>query len=416
VVKAHESAMADGTSVILVPTVIVRMREADNIYLRNISCPERRLFWGFFMDNNFYMKNAIKLAKKGAGYVSPNPMVGAVLVKGDRIVSKGYHQYFGGPHAEINALSKLKKNQTQNATLFVNLEPCSHQGKTPPCVDTIIQSGISKVVIGTIDPNPLVGGKGINSLKKHGIKVISNIQADACHRLNEAYFKYITREIPFVTLKIAQTLDGKIATQTGHSKWITSETSRKWVHRLRSENDCVIVGIDTILADDPELSVRHLKRRNPKRIILDSRLRIPLNSKILHHPDPENTILVTTQRSNHSKRKNLEDKGIAVWINKSDALNKIDLSSLLKALARNGIASVLVEGGKGLFTSFLNAKAADRIISFIAPRVFGKGMDIFGDLRIKNTNHTFTFHDTEWRKIGCDMMFQGRVMYVHGNH
>ena len=368
------------------------------------------------MDHLYYMKKALRQARKGAGLVSPNPMVGAILVKGDRIISTGYHRYYGGPHAEVDALSNLTKSETRNATLYVNLEPCSHHGKTPPCVDTIIESGISKIMIGTRDPNPLVSGNGIQILKKHGIKTETDILQKECLRLNEAYFKFITQGKPFVTLKIAQTLDGKIATQAGHSQWITSESSRRYVHRMRSETDSVMVGINTILKDDPELTVRHLKGHNPNRIILDCQLRIPLNANVLHHSDSENTILVTTDRSDTQKRKTLRQKGIKVWIVKTNSSNQIDISTLLTKLAEQSIASVMVEGGKGLFTSFIEAGVVDRIISFIAPKAFGKGIDMLGDLNITHTKNALIFTETDWRRIGSDMMFQGRLNHVHRNY
>jgi diaminohydroxyphosphoribosylaminopyrimidine deaminase/5-amino-6-(5-phosphoribosylamino)uracil reductase len=368
------------------------------------------------MDDTYYMNKALRLAKKGSGFVSPNPMVGAVLVKDDCILSTGYHKNFGGSHAEVNVLLNLTKYQTEGSTLYVNLEPCSHYGKTPPCVDTIIKTGIIRVVVGTMDPNPNVNGRGIEKLKKNGIKVTLGILEEACYRLNESYFKYITYKKPFVTLKIAQTLDGKIATQTGHSRWITNDKSRQIVHKMRSESDSVMVGIDTVLSDDPELTVRTVRGRNPKRILLDSRLRIPMNASVLQHHDPENTILVISKKIKSVKIETLQKKGIQLWSLDLNEEKNIDLSKLLEKCADHGIGSVLVEGGKRLFTSFLESHEVDRIVIFIAPKVFGKGMEVFGNLGITSPEDAIQFKDTAWYKVGSDMMFEGRIRRVYRNH
>ena len=417
-VRAHESAKADGTSEILVPTVKVRMKEADK-YLYKINkllSPGRRLFQGFFMDDIYYIKKTLSLARKGIGFVSPNPMVGALLVKENSILAEGYHKRYGGPHAEVSALLKITDRQTEGATLYVNLEPCSHQGKTPPCVDRIISTKIYRVVIGTKDPNPIVNGKGIKKLKENGIDVRVGLLENECRRLNETYFKSIISKKPFVTLKIAQTLDGKIATLSGQSRWITNDASRKLVHKMRAENDCIMVGIDTIITDNPQLTVRDSKGRNPKRVILDSCLRIPLDACVLQHPDPMNTIVVASAQIESTKIDILRKNGIQVWLQEVNKQNSIDLPKLLKKCGKNGIHSVLVEGGNRVFTSFLNSKEADRLVMFIAPKVFGSALDIFGDLGVTSPDGALQFQDVVWHKIGCDMMFEGRLHNVHWNH
>ncbi|MEE9400354.1 MAG: bifunctional diaminohydroxyphosphoribosylaminopyrimidine deaminase/5-amino-6-(5-phosphoribosylamino)uracil reductase RibD, partial [Dehalococcoidales bacterium] len=227
-----------------------------------------------------YMKQALKLAAGGLGQTSPNPMVGAVIVKDNRIIGSGYHRRYGGEHAEINALQDAGE-PLDGSTLYVTLEPCCHHGKTPPCVDEIIRHRIGRVVIGAVDPNPRVNGRSIELLKRNGIETRVGVLEAECRNLNEAHFKYMSTGIPLVTLKFAQTLDGRIATLTGDSRWISSEKFRRLAHKLRAASDAIMVGIDTVLADDPQLTVRLVKGRNPTRIILDGGLRIPVDSMVV---------------------------------------------------------------------------------------------------------------------------------------
>ena len=249
------------------------------------------------MDDLFYMKHVVRLAKKGLRSVSPNPLVGSLIVKNEQILSEGYHAYFGGPHAEVDALSKLSMQERRDATLYVNLEPCCHYGKTPPCTEMILQSKLRKIVIGTADPNPLVKGRGIEILKKSGIEVVTDVLNDRCERLNAPYFKYMQEKKPYITMKIAQTVDGKIATDQYHSRWITNESSRRAVHRLRRESDAILVCAGTVIHDNPDLTLRMVRGKNPKRIILDRSLDMPLESRVLQHPDTQNTIVVTTKEA-----------------------------------------------------------------------------------------------------------------------
>ncbi len=360
------------------------------------------------MDDIFFMKRVLQLAKRGSGKVSPNPMVGAVIVKNGKILSEGYHAFFGGLHAEVNALRKLKDDETRGSTLYVNLEPCSHYGKTPPCTDAIIEAGIKRVVVGMVDPNPLVHGRGIEKLKKAGIEIRTIILEKQSVELNESYIKYITKHRPFVTLKIAQTLDGKIATSGGLSRWITGEKSRRFVHKMRRESDAVLVGVNTVIVDDPQLTVRMIPGRGKRRIILDSRLRIPLEAKVLHHSDPQNTVVVTTDQSPSNKVKILKKMGVTVWvIEKVDGM--VDLSLLWEKMADEGIASLLVEGGRRIFTSILRQGHADRVIVFFAPKIFGEGIGSIGDLGIDSPDEAIVFKKTRWYKKGNDMVFEGKL-------
>jgi len=305
-------------------------------------------------DEEKWMRMAISLARRGEGRVSPNPMVGAVIVKDEKLVGKGYHRYFGGPHAEIEAISKAKE-RAKGATLFVNLEPCSHFGKTPPCTEAIIKAGIKKVVVATIDPNPLNCGKGIKILKKAGLKVEVGVCEEEAKKLNEAFFKYIKEKIPYVIVKAAASLDGKIATFRGESKWITGERSRRLGKKLRDKVDAILVGINTVVRDDP---------------ILDSKLKVPLEAKVLENQTSYPTLIFTTSQAGKEKIKFLREKGVRVKIVK-DKEGKIDLKEVLKELGKRGIASVLVEGGGEIIGSFVQEGLVDKILLFLSPRLIG---------------------------------------------
>ncbi|MBN2028807.1 bifunctional diaminohydroxyphosphoribosylaminopyrimidine deaminase/5-amino-6-(5-phosphoribosylamino)uracil reductase RibD [bacterium] len=354
------------------------------------------------------MNRVLQLAKKGMGCVSPNPLVGSLIVKNDRILSEGYHAYFGGPHAERVALLQLSEQERHNATLYVNLEPCCHQGKTPPCTDLIIESKLHRVVIGTLDPNPLVHGKGIDILHKSGIQVLTDVLKNRCRKLNEPYFKYITTSKPYVTLKIAQTLDGKIATDQGYSRWITGESARRMVHRLRKEHDAILVGAGTVIHDDPELTVRMVRGKSPKRIILDRFLDIPLKSRVLHHPESQNTIIVTTPKVSHDKIKEIKEMGITHWSIESDSNGSIHFPTLWRNMVTEGIISVLVEGGKEVLTSFMRLGEVDRIIVCMAPIFFGEGLSVFGDLGVHTPNEAIRLKEVTWHRKGSDLMLEGR--------
>lgn len=324
-------------------------------------------------DSLFYMQKALELARKGEGYTSPNPMVGAIVVKNDKIIGKGYHQCYGGPHAEAYAL-KEAGDKARDATLFVTLEPCSHFGKTPPCSEKVIKFGVKKAVIAMVDPNPEVAGSGIEQLKKAGIEVEVGVLEEEAWRLNEVFIKYITSKYPFVYLKTAQTLDGYLATKTGDSKWITNEKARLVGHQLRHRVDGIMVGINTVLNDDPSLTTR-LPDKDSKdsiRIVIDSRLEMPLSCRIINQKSDAKTIIVTANKGNKTKKQQLQKKArvelLSVDLNKK---GRIPLKEVLKELHKQGISSILVEGGGKVNHSFLQEGLVDKIYTFIAPKILG---------------------------------------------
>lgn len=349
-----------------------------------------------------YMEIALRLAKKGIGRTSPNPLVGAVIVKNGKIVGTGYHQKIGSPHAETNALKSAGK-KAKGATLYVNLEPCSHFGRTPPCVDSIIQNGIKKIVCATLDPNPNVNGAGVRRLRQAGIEVKLGVLEDKARKLNEIYFKRIVSGIPFVALKIAQTLDGKIATPNGDSKWITQRDSRRFVHTLRKQMDAVLVGINTVTKDNPKLTTREVKGRSPLRIVLDSKGRIPLNSNLLKENKDNKTIVIVTRKNAEGKLKNKAQ----IWKVKSNYQGRISLKTFLKLAAQKGVSSILVEGGNEVFTSFLKEKLVDKIYCFVSPKIIGDGISSFGNLNTKKIKDALKLRDVELRKFSNDILLTG---------
>lgn len=314
-----------------------------------------------------FMRIAIDLAKKAEGKVSPNPIVGAVIVKNGTIVGRGYHRRAGLPHAEVNALHRVGR-RAKDATLYVTLEPCDHFGRTPPCTAAIIKSRIKKVVIGMVDPNPINNGRGIKTLKKAGIEVVVGILEGEAKSINRPYIKFITKKMPYITIKIAQSLDGKIATETGDSKWITSEDSRRYVHALRSSVDAVMVGVNTVVKDDPLLISRISKGRQPMRIIVDGRSKTPLNARIFSRVKESPLAIVTIKSSFKTMR--YESQGAEVLMAKGKD-DRIDLKDLLRILAKRGISHILVEGGGELIASLIEESLADRFLFFIAPKIIG---------------------------------------------
>ncbi|MEW6202482.1 MAG: bifunctional diaminohydroxyphosphoribosylaminopyrimidine deaminase/5-amino-6-(5-phosphoribosylamino)uracil reductase RibD [bacterium] len=321
-----------------------------------------------------YMARALALAEMGRGTTSPNPMVGAVIVKGSRIIAEGYHEKSGSPHAEIAALRKIKSTtQTKGATLYVNLEPCTHHGRTPPCAPEIAKAGFRRVVIGMADPNPLVNGKGIRYLRSRDVRVTTGVLLNECRRLNEVYIKYITQKIPFVILKGACSLDGRIAGSTGASKWITCEASRTDAHRLRWETDAILVGIETALIDNPNLTCRLPgKTKHPYRIILDSKLRIPPDSHVVRRSKVDGkTIIATTTNASSRRAAKLEAAGCRLLRLRRDNHRRPSIKHLLMELGKMEISSVLVEGGGTVHASFLTAGAVDKFVIYYAPMLIG---------------------------------------------
>ncbi len=321
--------------------------------------------------DHLYMARALDLAKLGVGYTNPNPLVGAVIVKDGRIIGEGHHKKYGDAHAEVNAFNNAKEDVTR-ATMYVTLEPCSHFGKTPPCVNTIIKKGIKKVVVAMEDPNPLVAGKGINILREHGIEVAIGVLEDEAKKLNEVFIKFITTRLPFCVLKTAMTLDGKIAAYTGDSRWVTNEESRRYVHELRHRFTSIMVGIGTVLADDPLLTTRldSIDKKNPIRIVVDTRGNIPLDAKVLQCDNNTKTIIATTEAINREKLKYIEELGVEFIIVPLKN-NKVDLSYLMKSLGERKIDSVLLEGGSTLNYTALAEGIVDKVISFIGPKIIG---------------------------------------------
>lgn len=354
-----------------------------------------------------FMTIALRLARKGMGYVSPNPLVGAVVVKEGRVVGRGYHARYGGPHAEVVALAQAAEAATA-ATLYVTLEPCAHYGKTPPCIDAISDAGVARVVVGMRDPNPLVNGKGIEALSKRGIAVTVGVREQECRSLNEAYVKYITTGLPHVTLKIAQSLDGKIATFTGHSKWISCEKARAFVRKVRAQFDAILIGAGTVCADDPELIPFDKRGPIPKRIVVDDQLSIPLDSRLLTDDYVTKTIVITTTSSSPEKVRRIEERGGKVITLEAENGGLIPFRALWQKLGEMQIASVLVEGGQQVFTQALLSGQTDRLMVFVAPKLLGKGLDALGDLGVSNVNAAFEVADVTIRRIGTTFLLTGR--------
>ena len=315
-----------------------------------------------------YMKTALELAQKGMGFTAPNPMVGAVIVKNGRIIGQGYHRKYGELHAEREALAACTE-EPEGASIYVTLEPCCHYGKQPPCVNAILEAGIRRVIIGSSDPNPLVAGKGIRILKNHGIEVTENILKEECDKLNEAFFYYIQNKKPYVVMKYAMTMDGKIAAYTGESKWVTGEAARIHVQEQRLKYTGIMVGVGTVLADDPMLTCRLENSRNPVRIICDSHLRTPLTSKIVRTAATIPTIIVSSSKD-QQKIKNYEELGCQV-LYVPEKNGHIDLNRLMELLGAAKIDSILLEGGGSLNWSALECGIVQKVQTYIAPKLFG---------------------------------------------
>ena len=330
------------------------------------------IFRAFFMEvemkDSEYMSLAIELAKKGYGTVSPNPVAGAVIVKNGRIIGQGYHEKYGGLHAERNALLSCSESP-EGATMYVTLEPCCHYGKQPPCTEAIIEAALSRVVVGVRDPNPLVAGKGIEILKEHGISVTEDVMTDECRRINEVFMHYIQTGTPFVVMKYAMTIDGKIACYTGDSKWVTGEAARNHVHLQRHRYSAIMAGIGTVLADDPLLTCRTDGGVNPVRIICDTHLRIPLSSQIVRTAREVPTIIVTCS-GDEDRKKELADAGCRLIV-QSPEQDSIDLPALMDTLGKEGIDSILLEGGGTLNWSALESGIVNKVQAYIAPKLFG---------------------------------------------
>ncbi len=355
-----------------------------------------------------YMKLALSLARKGQGYTSPNPMVGAVLVKNGEIIGKGYHRRCGAAHAEVNAINNARTDVT-GATLYVTLEPCCHHGQTPPCTDVIIKNKIRRVVIGSIDANPLVSCRGINLLQSNGIEVTTGPLEKECRALNEVFFHYMETKLPFITLKFAQTLDGRIATATGHSKWISCDKSLTYAHKLRAQHDAILVGINTVITDNPELTVRHVRGRNPLRVVVDSKLKISPKAKVLQTPGKVKTLIATTKKPTDAAFKKISATGAIVLPCRANKKGRVDLKDLFKKLAARNISSVLVEGGARIITSVLENNLAQRIVVVISPKIMGTGTQAVGDLNINRIDAAKKLAVQNIFKSGDDIIIDSRL-------
>ena len=369
-----------------------------------------------------FMNTAFELAERGRGDTSPNPVVGAVIVRDGEVVGTGYHERYGGPHAEVNALAEAGP-RASGATLYVTLEPCSISGKTPPCTDAIVAAGIARTVVPVEDPNPRVSGRGVVILREAGIEVDLGLMRDEARALNAPYFKYRTTGLPFTTLKLALSLDGRIAPPAGGPRWTSSEASRELVHTMRTNADCVMVGIGTVLADDPRLTDRRVetgghtaggmpqtgRQRQPARLVLDTHLRIPPASAIVAGARDVRSIVVCCESADPSRRAALESAGVTVW-SAAAPDGALDLASVLRRAASEGLISVLSEGGTAVASSLLRAGLVDRVAFFVAARLYGDaGVPAFGSLGESWWGGRTRFVDGKWTEIGGDCLFEAEV-------
>ncbi len=370
------------------------------------------------MDDIIVMRRCLDLAGKGNGSVSPNPMVGCVIVKDGEIIGEGYHQELGGPHAEVNAIRSAARS-LEGAEVYVNLEPCSYFGKTPPCVDLLIEKRVRKVHAAMLDPNPRVNGEGVRRLRAAGIEVDVGLLEIKARKLNEKFVKFMIEKTPFVTLKIAQSIDGKIAlsaaspsTKTPIEKYITSQDSLGKVHLLRSEYDAILVGAGTVRQDDPELTVRFVKGKSPVRVILDGKVSTSAKSRVFC-TQAARTILIydalmeKTSSSIRRKLSVLKKSGVGLLPLTAPGRKRISLSSVLTSLASQNFSSLLVEGGADIFSQFIGAGLADKIHIFTAPRILGRGKAFADGLKLKSLSDAIVLKDLEVAEVGEDLMFTG---------
>jgi len=364
--------------------------------------------WNFPMisADTKYMKRALTLARKGIGRTSPNPAVGCVIVKDGAIIGEGWHKRAGGHHAEIHAL-EMSGARARGAEVYVTLEPCSHTGKTPPCSEALIRAGVKRVVAGMSDPNPQVNGGGLRALRQAGIETVCGVLEEECRSINRPFLKFIATGQPYVTYKCAMTLDGKIASVTGESRWISCEASRRVVHRMRAGSDAIMVGIDTILADNPQLTVRHVRGTNPLRVIVDSRLRTPESVAVLSGSMAQGTIIATTE-TNPKVHARYLIRGARLLVCSSEN-GQVNLHDLWNKLGEIGVQSLMLEGGSRLAGEALRQGLIDLCVFFYAPKVIGSdGFSPFAITGITDMAHSIPFHDLSMRRVGTDMMVSAR--------
>jgi diaminohydroxyphosphoribosylaminopyrimidine deaminase / 5-amino-6-(5-phosphoribosylamino)uracil reductase len=380
---------------------------------RRICCPGALARGVFLLGTNpdkdeRYMQEAVSLASLGAGTASPNPMVGALVVGADRIVGRGYHVRPGSPHAEVLALAEAG-SEARDATLYVTLEPCAHWGRTPPCTEAIIESGIRRVVAAMEDPDERVRGRGLRRLAEAGIETTVGAGAGAARMLNEAYVKHRTTGLPFVTAKWAMTLDGRIATRTGDSRWISGEAARAFVHEVRAASDAILVGIGTVLRDDPQLTARGPAARQPARVIVDSALRIPPDARVLLR-DGTPVIVFTTRRAGPEARRALEARGVEVLIADAGGV-RVDLRTAVAELARRGVTSLLVEGGGGIHGACMDAGLVDKVLIFLGPLIVGgPAPGPVGGVGIAALKQAWRLQRMNVRQLDQDVVVDGYVV------
>ena len=360
------------------------------------------------MTHEEYMKIAIELAKNGAGYVNPNPMVASLIVKYGRIIGKGWHRKYGELHAERNAFADCTEDCT-GADMYVTLEPCCHHGKTPPCTDIIIEKNIKRVFIGSSDPNPKVAGNGVRILREHGIEVTEGILKEKCDSLNEIFFRYITTGRPFVTMKYAMTLDGKIACCTGLSKWITGEPARQHVQYERLRHSAIMVGVGTVIADNPMLNCRLKNGRNPVRIVCDTNLRTPLECNIVRTAHEIPTIIATCS-DDTARTEEYEKNGCRLMRVKKSG-NHIDLNDLMEKIGNEKIDSILLEGGGELNYSALKAGIVNKIQAYVSPKIFGGAgaKTAVSGAGVESPDYAYHIERTEIKRIGEDFLMEGWI-------
>lgn len=368
---------------------------------------------GIILDKE-YMVRALELAERGMGRVNPNPLVGAVIVKNGRIIGEGWHEYYGGPHAEVNAVNNAKED-VKGATIYVTLEPCSHQGKTPPCAELLKAAGFGRVVVAMTDPNPLVAGRGIALLRQAGITVEVGLCEGEARRLNEIFIHYILSGLPFVIMKSAMTLDGKTATAEGESKWITGPASRDYVHRIRHRVSGIMVGIGTVLSDDPSLTARTEEGCDPIRIIVDTHLRIPMGARVLQGPG--RTIIAATADHDKQKYEALAALDAVEVLIAGQAGSGVDLPQLMRQLGAKGIDSVLLEGGSELNWSMVSQGLVDKVMMFIAPKILGGGdaKTPVGGPGFPGLDQALVLEDIEVLRFGEDTLIEGYLKRGDGN-
>ena len=372
----------------------------------------------FSQQDEQLMRRALTLARLGSGKTSPNPAVGAVLVRGGKIIGEGCHKRAGGPHAEVEAFRKAKGGGAPGGralpvtTLYVTMEPCSTWGKTPPCTDAIIAAGVKRVVVAALDPNPKHNGRGLKILRRARIRVEAGLLAEEATRMNEAFNKWITTGMPFVIAKAAMSLDSKIATRTGDSKWITSEAARREAHKLRAQVDAVMVGANTAIRDNPQLTVRHgVRGRQPLRIVVDARGRSPTSAKLFRDTHRKCTLVLTTKLSSPRWRRYLVLRGIDMVIVKQKKA-RVDLRAALRILGKRNVTSVLVEGGGELLGSLFDARLVDKVTFFYAPAIIGgrEAVTVVAGEGAAKVRKATRLHDCRWRRIGKnEMLVEARV-------